>query len=107
MQMATFYVRLDVHNITPEESQLLYVSLTAVKFYRFFLSKNKSYWQLPSGFYRTEAESLATVSSRIKSVLKRLNKSGEYVIVASEAMTTFGLKPISRTEAILLNEGAT
>ena len=104
--MATFYVRLDVHNISPEESKLLYVSLTAVKFYRFFLSKNKSYWKLPAGLYRTEGESLADVSSRIKNVLKRMNKSGEYVIVASDAMTTFGLKPISRTEAIMLNEGA-
>jgi hypothetical protein len=103
--MPTYFVRLEVHNATPAEYKLLHANLAAVKFYRFFLSKNKSYWQLPVGLFRTDDESLGEVSNKITAILKRLNKTGEYVIIASGGMTTLGLKPLTRHQAILLNEG--
>jgi hypothetical protein len=103
--MSTYFIRLEVHNMSPPEFKLLNANLAAVKFYRFFLSKNKSYWQFPTGLYRTDDESLASVSAKISAVLKRLNKTGEYVIIASGGMTTLGLKPITRAQAVLLNSG--
>lgn len=103
--MSTYFVRLEVFNMSPAEYKLLHANLAAVKFYRFFLSKNKSYWQFPAGLYRTEDESLASVSAKISGVLRRLNKTGEYVIIASGGMTTLGLKPITRDQAVRLNSG--
>ena len=103
--MSTYFVRLEVQNMTPPEYKLLNANLAAMKFYRFFLSKNKSYWQFPVGLYRTDDESLASVSAKLSAVLKRMHKTGEYVIIASGGMTTLGLKPITREQAVLLNTG--
>lgn len=103
--MSTYFVRLEVHETTPAEYNLIHAALATAKFYRYFISKNKSYWQLPHGLYRVDEESLAGVSAKITSVLKRFHKTGEYVIIANGGMTTFGLKPITREQAVLLNSG--